>query len=302
MEIDKSGHQPIDTLNTTSLLDNPSADVHEKLLPPEHHPNYRLWANYANFARARGELVADLLESCQPLANLQILDAGFGMGGTALALLARGAKVVALEFSSQKTNRLKRQTHGDQNCRVLQGSAQQLALASAAFDWVIFQDVLEHLHKPQIALAEASRVLKPSGRIYISTPNRWAVLNLISDPHWNLPVVAALPRRGVEFFITKLVRRESIIRQDFAALFSLRQLRQWLAENQFRSQFVHNAVVQNLFSQPTSVVNSDAHLALIRLAQKLHLEKTAYAIVNERFGLFNHLINPTWYLIAQKIG
>ncbi len=271
-------------------------------LPPPTHPNYRLWANYARFARARGELVADILELFQPVANLRILDVGFGMGGTTLALLARGAQVVAVEFNSQKTARLKNLTAAQKNGCVLTGGAEQLNFKSNRFDWVIFQDVLEHLPQPQKALAEARRVLKPSGRLYISTPNRWSLLNWISDPHWNLPLVAALPRAGVEFFITKFLRRESQVRRDFAALFSLPTLRRWLRQNHFHFRFVNKMAAQRLFAQPTAVVNSDAHLAIIGLAQKLHLQKAVCALVNERGGVFNHFINPTWYLIAQKIG
>jgi 2-polyprenyl-3-methyl-5-hydroxy-6-metoxy-1,4-benzoquinol methylase len=245
-----------------------------ELLPPS-HPNYRLWANYARFARARGKLVADILESFQPVANLRILDVGFGMGGTTLALLARGARVVAVEFNPQKSLRLKSLAVAQKNGCVLAGGAEHLNFKTNRFDWVIFQDVLEHLPHPQTALAEARRVLKPGGRLYISTPNRWSLL-WIADPHWNLPLVAAL--------------------------FSLPKLQRWLRQNHFHFRFVNRAVAQRLFVQPTAVVNSDVHLTMMALAQKLHLEKAVCTLVNERCGVFNHFINPTWYLIAQKVG
>jgi len=280
-------------------LTTPESEI-SILLPPSSHPNYRLWANYAHFAGKRGELVADILESRQPLAKLRVLDVGFGMGGTTMALDLRGATVIALESNPHKVSRLRDKYSGRNSSTILEGDGQQLNFAAATFDWVIFQDVLEHLRQPEKALAEAHRVLKPNGHLYISTPNRWSLLNLISDPHWNLPVVAALPRKGVEFFITKVFRREAAIRSDFAALFSLRKLRRWLRHNKFKIRFVNRTVAQRLFTQPTAVVNSDFHIDAVRILKQIRLDKVVIGLVNERFGLFNHVVNPTWYLIAQK--
>ncbi len=270
------------------------------LLPPHNHPNYRLWANYAVFANVRGELVADIIEQHQPLVNLKILDAGFGMGGTSAALVSRGATVVAIEFNPHKVTRLQNRILATDRLSVLLGDAQQPDFAEATFDWIIFQDVLEHLPHPDKALANARRILKPNGRLYISTPNRWSLLNLISDPHWNLPLVGTLPRKAVEFFITKLTRREALHRPDFAALFSLRKLRHWLKQSHFCFHFVNKAVAYRLFENPTGVVNSDLHIRAVELINKMSLAKTLCVLVNDRCGLFNHFINPTWYLIAQK--
>lgn len=270
------------------------------LLPQSSHPNFRLWANYARFAHDRGEMVADIIEMQQPLHDLKILDAGFGMGGTSATLVSRGATVVALEFNPQKVMRLKNGALATNRLTVLLGDAQQLNFPEATFDWVIFQDVLEHLPHPEKAIANARRILKPDGRLYISTPNRWSLLNLISDPHWNLPLVGTLPRKGVEFFITKLTRREATRRADFAALFSLRKLSQWLKQNQFCVHFVNKTVAYRLFTNPPAVVNSDLHIRVVELANRIRFAKALCALVNDRRGFFNHLINPTLYLIAQK--
>ena len=42
---------------------------------------------------------------------------------------------------------------------------------NAAFDAIIFADVLEHLTEPERVLCEAGKLLKENGRIYVSVPN-----------------------------------------------------------------------------------------------------------------------------------
>ncbi|MFQ5603663.1 MAG: class I SAM-dependent methyltransferase [bacterium] len=271
-----------------------------KLLPPISHPNYQLWRNYAQFARARGELAADILESFQPLKSRTILDIGCGEGGTACALAARGARVRAIDFNPARVKKLQNQLNPP-NLTVELGHAEKLKASNACFDVIILQDVLEHLPHPEKAVSEMCRVLKPNGLLYLSTPNRWSPFNFLSDPHWNLPMVSALSRKWVKIFITQIVRREHAVRADFAALLSLYKIRKMFSENQIALQFVNKKVTQRLFEQPHAVVNSEFHLRIIRWLNSLGLKRPFTTVVNDRFGLFNFIINPTWYFVGQKM-
>jgi len=49
-------------------------------------------------------------------------------------------------------------------------SADALPFDDASFDCVICTEVLEHCPDPRSALAEVSRVLRPSGRVFLTTP------------------------------------------------------------------------------------------------------------------------------------
>ncbi|MFQ5822617.1 MAG: class I SAM-dependent methyltransferase [bacterium] len=274
-----------------------------RILPPESHPNYHLWANYSKFARNRGELVADILQSFSPIANMQILDLGCGDGGTTLALVERGGKVTAIDFNPKKVQMLKQKALTiNSNLVVLQGDAQQLYLKNNSFDWVVLQDILEHLPNPELAVKEVTRVLKQDGSVYLSTPNRWSPLNFISDPHWNLPLVSVLPRKTVVFFVTRLFYRENHVRRDFAALLSLFKINRLFERENIKLQFVNQKIAAQLFIHPRAVVNSNLHLNVVKWLQTLKLEKLVTGMVNDKFGFFNYFINPTWYLIGKKIN
>jgi len=274
--------------------------IETETLPPESHPNYRLWANYAKFARNRGTLTADILEHETSVRNADVLDVGCGEGGTALELALRGANVTAIDFNPAKIQRLKQKTLHIRNLTVLEKNAKELSSLNIKFDQVVLQDVLEHLSEPEAVLQTIADMLKPGGKLFLSTPNRWSPLNFVNDPHWNLPVVAILPRKAVAFFILKIVKREQVQRNDFAALLSLKKLKTNLSNVNLTPRFVHTHIANALFTKPTSVVNSELHLRIVAIMKKLHLAKFVESLVNDRFGLFNYSINPTWYLIAEK--
>ena len=56
--------------------------------------------------------------------------------------------------------------------RLAAASGIELPFASASFDWITASEVIEHLSEPSALLCEAHRVLKPGGRLLLTTPNR----------------------------------------------------------------------------------------------------------------------------------
>ena len=268
-------------------------------LPPKTHPNYRLWSNYAEFAKDRGRLVCDILATFRPLEGLKILDVGCGKGGTSLALAERGAQIAAIDFNPKRVEKFRQQvTAASVDLSIEVGNAQNLNFPNEAFDCILLQDVLEHLPHPEKAIQEINRVLKRNGLVYLSAPNRWSPLNFISDPHWNLPVVSVLPRSAVAYFITNIVHREKFTREDFAALLSIYKIRRLFKDANFTLTFVNKRVAGELFINPKAVVNGELHLSIVNWLKKLKLERLILSLVNDKFGFFNAFINPTWYLVA----
>jgi SAM-dependent methyltransferase len=52
----------------------------------------------------------------------------------------------------------------------VRGDGHRLPFAEHTADWVLLVAVLEHVHDPRGVLAEAMRVLKPNGKVYVAVP------------------------------------------------------------------------------------------------------------------------------------
>jgi ubiquinone/menaquinone biosynthesis C-methylase UbiE len=99
----------------------------------------------------------------------RILDAGCGTGGM-LTWLQRvpGAEIVGIDVSSDALRFSQQRGHR----AVVQGSVMDLPFPDRMFDLVVSADVLQHLPDPPgdtAALAEACRVLRPGGYLYVRT-------------------------------------------------------------------------------------------------------------------------------------
>jgi SAM-dependent methyltransferase len=94
-----------------------------------------------------------------------ILDVGCGAGATARDLEARG-RVVSCDTSSLALDFCRRRRLQ----RLALGDLQRLPFGSETADCVVALDVLEHVADDAAAIAEVARVLKPGGRLVLSTP------------------------------------------------------------------------------------------------------------------------------------
>jgi len=266
------------------------------------HPNYRRWQTSSKNAELRGGLVVDLLSTQIDVRGKQVLDIGCGEGGTSIALAKRGACVTAIDNNPKRINKLKNGLwirNGNSGIQLMVMNAEVLNFDDQVFDVVILQDVIEHTANRGRVIGEIARVLKPGGVLYLSTPNRLSPLNLMFDPHWGLPLISVLPRKWVGFMITRIYRLEQW-RPDFAELLSLFQLKRLLRQHGFAIRFVNKKVARQLFENPYSVVWSTLHIGFIQMMKRIKLNWLIRKLVNERFGLFNYFINPTWYMICQR--
>lgn len=116
--------------------------------------------------------MADLLD--EPRAGMRVLDLGAGYGGAARYLAATFAcHVTALNLSEVENTRhraLNRAHALDALIDVVDGSFEEVPAPPEAFDIVWSQDAI--LHSPDRArvLAEATRVLKPTGTLIFTDP------------------------------------------------------------------------------------------------------------------------------------
>jgi SAM-dependent methyltransferase len=114
-----------------------------------------------------GTAIDELLERTVS-GSSDVLDIGCGAGNSYAPRVAQHARsYVGVDVSAQAVE-LARAAGLD--ARVV-GDAAALPFRDASFDTTICIEVLEHLFSPHLAAAEASRVLRPGGRLVVSVPN-----------------------------------------------------------------------------------------------------------------------------------
>ena len=102
------------------------------------------------------------------VAGLRVLDAGCGGGAHAEELLRRGADVVGLDTSASLLDIARRRLGAD--VELHHGDlAEPLPFEDGSFDLVLASLVLHYLEHWEPTLGELARVLRPGGRIVVST-------------------------------------------------------------------------------------------------------------------------------------
>ena len=102
------------------------------------------------------------------VAGQDVLDVGCGPGFYAAAMVARGARVTGIDGSAEMVRMAERDV--GEGGRFIQHDVEQpLPLADASFDLAVMALVYHHVHARQQLLAELRRVLRPGGRLLVST-------------------------------------------------------------------------------------------------------------------------------------
>ena len=112
-----------------------------------------------------------LLERLVPPAGKDVVDVGCGPGALVRALTERGATVTGVEISeSQLAAALEQDAR--RGARYLVGRAERLPLDNASVDIAVFMRSFHHVPRADLdaALAEARRVLRPRGAVYVAEP------------------------------------------------------------------------------------------------------------------------------------
>jgi ArsR family transcriptional regulator len=134
--------------------------------------------------RALHRAILDLTVTA-PVGDL--LDVGCGRGAILKLLASRANRVVGVDIdaNARQLARAELMLAGIPNCSLRKGDMYRLPFADNEFNTIIIDDVLVDARRPVRALAEARRLLRPGGRLFIleSTAKRTSgdIQGLLAD-------------------------------------------------------------------------------------------------------------------------
>jgi 2-polyprenyl-6-hydroxyphenyl methylase / 3-demethylubiquinone-9 3-methyltransferase len=149
-------------------------------------------------SRLRNPWIVREMERALGARSCRILDIGCGGGFLSNYLGALGHRVTGLDASADALGVAALHDRSG-SVRYEQGDALRLPFADGSFDVVCAMDFLEHVEDPGKVIAEAARVLSPSGMFFFHTFNR----NLLS---WLIVI------KGVEWFVRNTPKNLHVLR------------------------------------------------------------------------------------------
>lgn len=114
------------------------------------------------FATLTTQSIGPLLDAVQVRRGMRLLDVASGPGYVAAAAAQHGANVMGIDFAAAMVAEARRRYPA---ISFDEGDAEDLAFPDATFDAVTMNFGLLHLGRPERALGEAHRVLRPGGKI-----------------------------------------------------------------------------------------------------------------------------------------
>jgi SAM-dependent methyltransferase len=153
------------------------------------------------FGGIAGRVVEPLLTAAAVRAGTRVLDVATGPGWVAAQAAERGASVVGIDVAEAMIARA-RSAHPRIDFRV--ADAHELPFADASFDAVVGNFAVMHLSRPERAIAQCARVLRPGGRLALTAwgqPSEHRLVGVFVDAiaHAGAMPPPDLPR-GPDFF------------------------------------------------------------------------------------------------------
>lgn len=148
---DSAAHEAVDT-------ETPLALTGERTVPGIAEENY--WFRRHEIA------YTSILDECR---GKTVLEAGSGEGYGAAMLATVADSVTCVDYDTSAVEHTRRRYP---ELTVHQGNLIELPIADASVDVVVNFQVIEHLWDQPQFIAECLRVLRPGGKLLISTPNR----------------------------------------------------------------------------------------------------------------------------------
>src|SRR5437016_11775907 len=128
------------------------------------------WAHFAPIETFTTAPAARLVQYAGVIPGQHVLDVGCGTGVVAVTAARAGARVTGLDLTPELLERARENAQiAEVDIQWHEGDAEQMPFEDAAFDVVVSQYGHMFAPRPDVALNEMLRVLKPGGTIAFST-------------------------------------------------------------------------------------------------------------------------------------
>jgi 2-polyprenyl-3-methyl-5-hydroxy-6-metoxy-1,4-benzoquinol methylase len=194
----------------------------------------------------------------KPVAGQRVLDVGCGNGAFLLKAREAGWQVMGVDPDPDAVA-----TARQKGLEVRLGSVEAFAGEAGLFDAITFSHVIEHAHDPKSVLADAYRLLKPGGKLYLDTPNIDSRGSRIFGRHWR---GIETPRHLVLFSLSGL---QQLLQQCGFSVIEL-QRRRNMDKGMFLSSFRIARGLSPYGNQPKSLpvgLALRAHLPFVSTSQ-----------------------------------
>jgi len=142
-------------------------DTAETAFRPFKQFEHRGWREVAErydaaFVGATKQSIGPMLQAVGAGPGVRLLDVACGPGAATAAAASCGASVLGVDFAAEMVALARRKWPG---AEFKEGDAENLDLPAASFHAVLMNFGILHLANPDVALAEAFRVLMPGGQL-----------------------------------------------------------------------------------------------------------------------------------------
>lgn len=145
--------------------------------------NVLLWTGERYVPEFKGNIQLEHLHryilACEFVKDKVVLDIACGEGYGSAMLLSLAKQVVGVDISEETINHA-RNKYQKNNIKFKVGSCAEIPLKDSSVDMVVSFETIEHHSQHEAMMSEVKRVLKPSGAIIISSPDKHTYSDLRS--------------------------------------------------------------------------------------------------------------------------
>lgn len=255
------------------------------------------WDRYAASRAAVAEdLVALARSVAGPVDTLRVLDVGCGAGAISAAFARHGARVTSMDLEVGRVESTVARVRSEHRslAGALVGDGCRLPLRPSSFDFIVLMDLIEHVPDPAALLRGVAEAVSPRGWIYVTVPNRHSLVNVINDPHYNVPAVGILPKRWAEWYVIRLLKLRPVYTLE--QYFALPEARALIAAAGLEARLLQDEIKGKITQGGPPVSPNRTwmwRLSRVRPVQRLLLRSLDT-------GLFLRLVQPAWSFLCRR--